>query len=156
MRSAIDHPLHGEVVIEYDTTSGAITVEFERLECEDAIMPNYRVALTSEHLAAWVRWVLTTRYGRRCNLLCWTEEMTTGKKRGRLHALLRQTERDPGLAYCTASGSRVILIRGGRVLKVGLCLEGTMGEFGLCLKEEGGDTLSVARVFADYVHGLML
>ena len=101
LRHTFDHPLHGEVVIEHNPSSGAITIEFERLESEDAIIPLYRVALTAEHVAAWVQWVLTHRYGRRCSLHShWCAE--TSQKRGgggRLHAMLRQTERDAGAAH---------------------------------------------------------
>ena len=151
-------------------------IEFERLESEDAIIPQYRVALTAEHTAAWVQWLLVHRYGRRCSLhsrWCAEEDSThhdngpnRRKKKGgsdRLHAMLRQTERDADVAHCMPSGPHVVLIRGGRVLKVGLRLDVTMDEFGqLLLKEDGApptrapDPRQAAIGFVDFVHGLML
>ena len=160
LRHSFDHPIHGDVVIEQTLLSGAVAIEFERLESEDAIIPQYRMALTAEHVAAWIQWVLTHCYGRRCSLHSeWGAETHKMKKgdRGRLHAMLRQTEMDANTAHCIPSGPHVVLIRGGRVLKVRLCLDATMGEFGRCLNELENidDKRSVAREFVDFVHGLM-
>jgi len=155
-RHTLEHPQHGEVVVEHDPSTGATTVEFERLESEDTIIPQYRMALTSEHTAAWVQWLLTHRYGRRCSLHSrWCAEADRG--RGRLRAMLRQTERDAGAAHCMPAGAHVVLIRGGRVLKVGLRLDVTMDEFGRLLKEEEAtpaDPRPAAMGFVDFVHGL--
>lgn len=168
---AFHHPLHGEVSVEHDPRSGEMSVVFERLEIEgDIIMPNYCLRLTASHAAEWVRRMLTTLYGRRCHEPPqWTEEEGLGpKKKGqRLQALLRETERDAGLAYCMASGQHVVLIRGGRVLKVALSrlldASTTLDEFARSLlkedgKRQGGGQPDTAATlaFVDFVHELML
>ena len=148
-RETFDDPLYGEVIIDHDPSSGSVFIEFERFESDDIIMPRYRVSLTTEHVAGWVEWLLTNRFGRRCKR-CSGE----GDKK-RLRIMLKLTEADSALVYCMHSGPNVILIRSGCVYKVQLCLTFLMTDFNRAIKEEAANPATVAKGFVDFVHGLM-
>jgi len=148
-RETFDDPLYGEVIIDHDPSSGSVFIEFERFESDDIIMPRYRVSLTTEHVTGWVEWLLTNRFGRRCKR-CSGE----GNKK-RLQIMLKLTEADCALVYCMHSGPNVILIRGGCVYKVQLCLTFLMTDFNRAIKEEEANPVTVAKGFVDFVHGLM-
>ena len=147
-RERFDDPLYGEVTIDHDPSSGAVFIEFERFESDDTIMPRYRVSLTTEHVAEWVEWLLTTRFGRRC------KRCGDGSKK-RWQIMLKLTESDSALVYYTHSGPNVILIRNGCVYKVQLCLTFVMTDFNRSIKEDEVNPTTVAKGFVDFVHGLM-
>jgi hypothetical protein len=149
-RVIIDDPLCGQITVDHNPTSGAIFMEFERFESPDEVMPQYRVSLSTEHVAAWVESLLSQR-GRRCRQ-CGSAD---GGKR--LTVMLRLTGSDSNLVFYTHQGGNVILIRGGRVLKVVFGLHISVGEFLRRMKEEESDdtTITVAEGFASYVQGLM-
>ena len=147
-RETFDSPAYGQAVVDYDPASGTVLVEFERLETNEAIMPQYRVSLTTEHVAAWVEQLLTTNFGRRC-------KRAGEGSRKRLQIMLKLTEKDTGLVYCIPSGANVILVRGGCVLRVRLCLTYSMTEFAHHLREEATDPTAAGKAFVDFVHGLL-
>ena len=133
-REVLHDPVCGEVTVDHDPSSGAIFVEFERFETDDEIViPLYRVALTTEHVAAWIEGILARECGRRCKRIKWED----GSQK-RLQAMLRLTEADASLVYCAHHGPHVILVRGGRVLKVPFCLTYAMGDLLGVIKEGKG------------------
>ena len=148
-RETFDDDLYGEVIIDHDPSSGAIFIEFERFESDDTIMPRYRVSLTTEHVLAWVEWLLTNRFGRRC------KRCSGDGNKKRLQIMLKLTESDNALVYCMHSGPNVILIRNGCVYKVQMCLTFIMTEFSRSMKEEEVNTTTVSKGFVDFVHSLM-
>lgn len=152
-RAVISDPVNGQITVDHNPTSGVIFVEFERLETSDSVMPQYRISLSTEHVAAWAESLLTRR-GRRCRQCGGVEE---GK---RLSAMLRLTGSDPDLVFYTHSGPNVILVRGGRVLKVPFEAQATMASFLARMKEEDcrpehHQTCS-AEGFVAYIQGLMI
>ena len=147
-RETFDGAAYGQAVVDHDPASGTVLVEFERLETSEAIMPQYRVSLTTEHVAAWVEQLLTTTFGRRC-------KRAGEGSRKRLQIMLRLTERDSDLVYCIPSGSNVILVRGGCVLRLRLCLTHSMTEFAHQMREEAADPTAAGKAFVDFVHGLL-
>lgn len=145
-----DDPVYGEVLIDIDSSTGGINLEFERFEMDDAVIPNYRLSLTTEHVAGWVRWLLTNRFGRQCKL--W--DTASQCKRGR-QAMLKLTEKNDALVYCAHSGPNVILIRSGCVYKVVLTPACSMTDFCRSIKEKENNPLTAAKGFVDFVHDLM-
>ena len=140
------------VTLSHDTDTGAVTVEFERLETPDAVLPRYSLRLSTEHVAAWAGHVLRERWGRRCREI-------TGRHDGRRFATaLRLTQADSGLVFYTFNSEGVVVLRGGRVLKVPLRVEEGMGQFegrlGEIAREERQDA-SVAAEFVEYVAGMV-
>jgi hypothetical protein len=96
------------------------------------VIPLLRVSLTMEHVAAWIEGVLTQRCGRRCKRIgSWGD----GSNK-RLPAMLKLTQADASLVYCTHHGPKVILVRDGRVLKVPFCLTYTLGDLLGVIREE--------------------
>lgn len=152
-REVVQDPVCGEITIDHDPSTGAMFIEFERFETNDAIViPLYRVALTTEHLAAWIEGLLARECGRRCKRIGWDSG-----SRKRLQAMLKLTEADPSLVYCTHRGPHVVLVRDGRVIKVPFCLTYTMGDLYGMLKEarsfaEGTPSI---QCFAEFVRSLM-
>ena len=147
-REVLHDPACGEITIDHDPSGGAIFIEFERFETNDAIViPLYRVSLTMEHVAAWIERILAHECGRRCKRIGWDG---TNK---RLQAMLKLTEADASLVYCAHHGPNVILIRNGRVLKVPLCLTYTMGDLMGVIKEENRETNASSQrpSFASFV-----
>jgi hypothetical protein len=145
-------PVHGSITFSHDTATGAITVEFERLETADAVLPRYSLGLSTEHVAAWAGHVLRERWGRRCKEI-------TGRHDGRRFATaLRLTQADSGLVYYTHNAEGVVVLRGGRVLKVPLRVEEGMGQFegrlGEMAREDRQD-VSVAAEFVEYVGAMV-
>jgi len=152
-REVVNDPVCGEITIDHDPSSGAIFIEFERFETNDAIViPLYRVSLTTEHVAAWIEGLLARECGRRCKRIGWD-----GSHK-RLQAMLKLTEADASLVYCAHQGPYVILIRGGRVLKVPFCLTYTKGDLFGVLKEArpAEDTRPSIQCFAEFVRSLVL
>ena len=153
-REVLHDPACGEITIDHDPSGGAIFIEFERFETNDAVViPLLRVSLTMEHVAAWIEGVLAQRCGRRCKRVGWGD----GSDK-RLRAMLKLTEADASLVYCAHHGPNVILIRNGRVLKVPLCLTYTMGDLMGVIKEEVGrdsPTRPSIQSFADFVRSLL-
>ena len=151
---AIQDPVCGEITIDHDPSSGAIFLQFERFETGDGVVvPLLRVSLTTEHVAAWIEDVLAKRCGRRCKRVGWE-----GGSRKRLQAMLRLTEADASLVYCTHQGPNVILVRDGRVLKVPFCLTYTMGDLlGVLREASGAEDVSRASIqgFAEFVRTLV-
>jgi hypothetical protein len=132
-REVFDDPVCGEIKVDHDPSSGAIFIEFERFETDDGVViPLYRVSLTMEHVAAWIEGILTHGCGRRCKRIKWEDG-----SRKRLQVMLRLTEADASLVYCTHHGPHVILIRDGRVLKVPFCLAYTTDDLLEAIKEQG-------------------
>ena len=146
---AFSDPEFGDVSVSHDPSSGNTVIEFERLESEDTIMPQYRVSVTTEHIAGWIESVLTNECKRRC------KRGTTEKRK--LDTMLRVTAKDSDLVYCMHSGSNVIVIRNGCVLKIKLSLHSPMNEFYAQLIREPRctNTTSVSRAFVTFVRGLM-
>ena len=138
----------GSVTVDFDAPSGAIFVEFERFESEDAILLNYRVSLSTEHVLAWIESMLST-LGRRCR------RMDGDGSKKRLSALLSLTARDPSLVFLSAHGAHIALVRDGRVLKTAFALE-SMGGFLSRLREPSHETTTTATAFAAYIRGLMM
>jgi hypothetical protein len=155
-REVLQDPACGEITIDHDPSSGAIFIEFERFETNDAVViPLLRVSLTMEHVAAWIEGVLTQRCGRRCKRIgSWGD----GSNK-RLQAMLKLTQADASLVYCTHHGPKVILVRDGRVLKVPFCLTYTLGDLLGVIREEARHDDDVShpciRSFADFVRGLV-
>jgi hypothetical protein len=151
-REVLDDPVFGEIKVDHDPLSGAIFIEFERFETDDGVViPLYRVSLTMEHVAAWIEGILTHRHGRRCKRIKWEDG-----SRKRLQVMLRLTEADSSLVYCTHHGPHVILIRDGRVLKVPFCLAYTTDDLLKAIKErEGSETpRSSFESFVEFVRKL--
>jgi hypothetical protein len=134
----------------HDPASGAVTIDFERLETSEAVLPQFRLDLTTEHVAAWAGHVLRERWGRRSREI-------TGRHDGRRFAMaLRLTGADSNLVFYTHNGEGVIVLRRGRVLKVPFRLDESMGQFERRLGETGRDeALLAAAEFAEYVAALM-
>jgi hypothetical protein len=147
MRASFQDPVHGEVTVDHDPTTGAVCIEFERLELADVIMPQYRVVLTTEHVSAWVVHVLSTR-GLRCKL---APEVGNPK---RLRVMRRVTEKDPSLVYCMPSGAHVVVVRSGCVLKVPFRFV-PMTEFVRGLREQGSDPMPTAVAFTNFIQCLL-
>ena len=142
----------GSVCVSHDTDTGRITMDFERLETSDAVLPQYHLALTTQHVAAWAGHVLCERWGRRCREI-------TGRHDGQRFAMaLRLTEADSNLVYYTHSAEGVIVLRRGRVLKASFRLNEGMGQFegrlGEIAREDRQDRLAAAE-FVQYVTVLM-
>ena len=143
---------HCGVCLSHDTDAGTVTIDFERLETSDAVLPRYHLALTTEHVAAWAGHVLRERWGRRCREI-------TGRHDGRRFATaLRLTEADSNLVYYTHNAEGVIVLRRGRVVKVPFRMDEGMGQFegrlGELAREDRQDA-SVAGEFVEYVTVLM-
>ena len=150
MRAVFEDESSGSVVLNHDAQTGAIFLEFERLELDnDLVLPLCSVALSTEHVLAWVESVLGG-LGRRCRRISFQE----GGKR--LQAMLRLTESDPHLVYTAYKGPNVILIRGGCVLKVPFAAE-SMNGFLRRIKEgpTAEQTATTGALLAKYAHGLM-
>ena len=147
MKAVYQDPVHGEITVEHDPVGGGVCIEFERLELDDVIMPQYRVFLTSEHVAAWVEHILSGR-GRRCR------RAGEAGSRKRLLAMQRVTERDPGLVYCMPQGPHVLVVRDGAVIRTPFSFV-PMASFVRGLREESSDTTPTAVAFTNYIHGLM-
>ncbi len=148
----ITHHDGAAVTLTHDTTTGAVTVDFERLETSDAVLPRFSVGLTTEHVAAWAGHVLRERWGRRSKEI-------TGRHDGQRFAIaLRLTAADSGLVYYTHNAEGVVVLRGGRVLKVPFRLDEGMGQFegrlGEIAREDRQDAL-VAAEFVEFVGGMM-
>jgi hypothetical protein len=135
----------GEITVDHNPSSGAIFIEFERFETDDAIMPRYRVSLTTEHVAAWLERLLT-ECGRRCKRI--------GSCK-RLPAMLKLTERDESLVYCTHAGPNVILVRNGRVLKVPFSLTASMADLYGVMREQRTEPGASVQGFVEFVRSLM-
>ena len=149
--TTIAHP-DGGVCLSHDTDTGSITVDFERLETSDAVLPQYHLSLTTEHVAAWAGHVLRERWGRRCREI-------TGRHDGQRFAMaLRLTEADSNLVYYTHNAEGVVVLRRGRVLKAPFRMEEGMGQFegrlGELAREDRQD-VSAAAEFVEYVTVLM-
>ena len=153
-REVLHDPACGEITIDHDPSGGAIFIEFERFETNDAVViPLLRVSLTMEHVAAWIEGVLAQRCGRRCTRVGWGD----GSDK-RLRAMLKLTEADASLVYCAHHGPNVILVRDGRVLKVPFCLTHTMGDLLGVVRESAphiDSTQPCIRSFAEFVRGLV-
>jgi hypothetical protein len=138
----------GSVGITHDTETGKITINFERLETVDMVLPQYSLCLTTEHVAAWVGHVLRERWGRRC------KEITGRHDSRRFNMALGLTAADSNLIYYTHNAEGVIVLRRGRVLKTRFRMDEGMGQFegrlGEIAREDRQD-VSVAAEFVDYV-----
>jgi hypothetical protein len=142
----------GSVSFSHDPASGAVTIDFERLETSEAVLPQFRLDLTTEHVAAWAGHVLRERWGRR------SREIRGRHDGPRFAMALRLTKADPNLVYFTHSSEGVIVLREGRVLKVPLRLDESMGQLERRLGETTGrddEALPAAAEFARYVTALM-
>ena len=87
------YTFHDPVCGEITTTArpdGSITIAFERLETDDAIVPFFTLTLGAEHFAAWITALLNAR-GRTCTLC---------DKCDQLQQLLDRTRADPALVHC--------------------------------------------------------
>ena len=146
-RLVLTNEQHGSVTVDHDPLSGAIFIEFERIESDDLILLNYRVALTTEHVLAWVESILLS-LGRTCR------QMDKDRTKKRLNAMLNLTTNEPDLVYLSSSGSTIILVRCGKVLKVQFALE-PMSSFLGKLRETAAQEQATAAHFAAYVQGLM-
>ena len=140
------------VTLSHDTDTGAITVEFERLETADAVLPRFCLRLSTEHVAAWAGHVLRERWGRRCREI-------TGRHDGpRFATALRLTASDSGLVFYTFNPEGVVVLRGGRVLKAPFRVEEGMGQFegrlGEIAREDRQDA-SVVAEFVEFAEGMM-
>ena len=141
----------GDVSIAYGPSSGTIEIEFERFESDDTIMPQYKVSVTMEHVAAWIQSVLTNQCGRRCK-----KAMVEKRK---LDIMRRLTEKDADLVYYTHTRSHVVIIRNGCVLKAELSLHPSVGDFFATVIRESrctDATTSVSQAFVAFVRGLMM
>jgi hypothetical protein len=145
-RAVVTDEQRGSVTVDYDSHTGTVFVEFERLESDDAILLNYRVTLSTEHVVAWIESMLQA-LGRTCR------RMDKDRTKKRLNALLNLTAKEPNLVYLSFCGANIVVVRDGCVLKTGFALE-SMNRFLSRIRELGseGDT---ASVFANYVQGLM-
>jgi hypothetical protein len=141
------------ITLAHDTDTGSITVDFELLETGDAVMPRYSVGLTTEHAAAWAGQVLRERWGRR------SKEITGRHDGQRFAVALRLTAADSGLVYYTHNAEGIVVLRGGRVLKVPFRMEEGMGQFegrmGEIAREDRQD-VSVADEFVGFVERMMV
>ena len=137
----------GLVNLTHDPSTGAITVDFERLETIDAVLPQYRLNLTMEHVAAWAGHLLN---GRR-----WRE--LSGQHDARRFALaLRLTAADSDLVYFTYGPESVVVLRGGRVLKALFQMDESVGRFRRELGEaDDGDGETVGSAFVEYLVGMV-
>ena len=152
-RECLNNPTSGDITVDYNPSSGAIFIEFERFDSDDeVILPQYRVSLSTEHVAAWVESLLTNTYGRKCRRF---EGDDANKKR--LHAMLKLTQSDSNLVFCTYHGPHIILVRNGCVLKVVFGVHMPIANFFKQIKEECTTTSgSTAEAFVSYVQSLML
>ena len=140
------------ITVSHDPATGTVTVDFEGLETADAVLPRYSAQLTTEHVAAWAGHVLREQWGRRCREI-------TGRHDGRRFAVaLRLTASDSQLVFYTHNQEGVVVLRGGRVLKVPFRMEEGMGQFegrlGEIAREDRQDAL-VVEEFAEFVEGMM-
>ena len=137
-------PVCGEIAV---THSGpAITIDFERLETGDAILPLFTVSLGTEHVAAWIASLLTDR-GRTCTRCEYNAH--------RLQLLLDLTRADPRLVYCIHRNGAIILVRDGRVLKTGF-RHTSMDDFLHSIREQGSsDRTPTSEAFARFARGLI-
>jgi hypothetical protein len=121
-----DYPACGKASIAHDTETGAISIDFERLD------DVYRLGRTLRH-----RWATCCANGGGGD---------AGRSRrhdGRRFSLaLRLTEADSNLVYYTHSAEVVVVLRRGRVLKVRF--EG-MGQFEGRLGEIARDDRRMCR-----------
>ena len=143
----------GSVTLTHDTDTGEVAVDFERLETDDTVLPRYSLGLTTEHVAAWVGHLLRERWGRRAREI-------KGHYDGRRFALaLQLTAADSSLVYYTHNAEGVVVLRGGRVLKVPFRLEEGMGQFegrlGEIAREDRQD-VSVVAEFVEFVVVMMV
>jgi hypothetical protein len=137
----------GSLTVDHDLQSGAIFIEFERLESDDTILLNYRVTLSTDHVLAWIESILSS-FGRTCR------RMDNDKTKKRFNALLNLTTKESDVVYLSSCGARIILVRDGRVLKVLFALE-PMSSFLAKMRETTDDDTNTAACFAAYVQGLM-
>ena len=138
--------------LSHDSDTGAVMVNFERLETPDTVLPRFSVGLTMEHVAAWAGHVLRERWGRR------SREITGRHDGQRFATALRLTAQDSNLVYYTHTAECIVVLRGGRVLKVPFRMEEGMGQFegrmGELARDDRQD-VSVAAEFVEYVGGLV-
>jgi hypothetical protein len=142
----------GSVCLTHDTDTGSIAVDFERFETSDMVLPQFRLPLTTEHVAAWAGHVLRERWGRRCKEI-------KGHHDGQRFAIaLRLTGVDSNLVYYTHNAEGVIVLRRGRVLKAPFRMDEGMGQFegrlGELAREDRQDVSAVSE-FVHYVTVLM-
>jgi hypothetical protein len=141
------------VSFSHDPASGAVTIDFERLETSEAVLPQFRLDLTTEHVAAWAGHVLRERWGRR------SREIRGRHDGPRFAMALRLTKADSNLVYFTHNSEGVIVLREGKVLKVPFRLDERIGQFERRLGETAGrdddEALLAAAEFARYVTALM-
>jgi hypothetical protein len=148
-----DIPSCGQIAFSHNPATGEIAIDFERFDASDGVvLPQYHLDVTTEHAAAWAGSVLQVRCGRRSKVI-------TGKHDSRRFATaLRLTAADSNLVYYTHSAQGVVVLRGGRVLKVPLRMGDGMGQFegmmGEIAMEERQD-VTVAEEFAEYVVAMM-
>ena len=146
-----DDSSRGSVSVSHDSDTGAVTVDFERFETNDAVLPQYQINLSTEHLAAWAGHILRERWGRR------SREITGHHDGNRFAMALRLTEADSNLVYYTHNTEGVIVLRRGRVVKVPFRMDEGMGQFegrlGELAREDRQD-VSVAAEFVEYVVAL--
>jgi hypothetical protein len=148
--TTVDDVTRGSATLSHDSDTGAVSIDFERLETSDAVLPQYHIDLTTEHVAAWVGHVLRERWNRR------SREITGCHDGQRFAIALRLTEADSNLVYYTHSAGGVVVLRRGRVLKVPFRLDEGMGQFEGRLGEiTGGRATSVAAEFIEYVTVLL-
>ena len=148
-RAVVTSEDHGSVIVDHDPQSGAVFIEFERMESDDLILLNYRVTLSTEHVLAWVESILSS-LGRTCR------QMDKDRTKKRLNAMLNLTTNEPDVVYLSASGPNMILVRCGKVLKVQFALEPMSSFLGKIKETENSDkTTTTAAHFAAYVQGLM-
>ena len=142
----------GSVSISHNTDTGTVDVEFERLETTDTVLPRFSLALSTEHVAAWAGHLLRERWGRR------SKEITGHHDGKRFAAALRLTASDSSLIFYTHNREGVVVLRGGRVLKVPFRMEEGMGQFegrlGEIAREDRQD-VSVVAEFVEYVAGMV-
>ena len=142
----------GSVSISHNTDTGTVDVEFERLETTDTVLPRFSLALSTEHVAAWAGYLLRERWGRR------SKEITGHHDGKRFAAALRLTASDSSLVFYTHNREGVVVLWGGRVLKVPFRMEEGMGQFegrlGEIAREDRQD-VSVVAEFVEYVAGMV-
>ena len=81
--------------------------------------------------------------------------MDKDRTKKRLNALLNLTAKEPGLVYLSSCGAKIILIRGGSVLKVTFALE-SMASFLAKMREPAAENHTTTSAhFSAYIQGLM-
>jgi hypothetical protein len=151
--AASDDGMRGCVLLSHDTGTGEVAVDFEQLETADAVLPRYRLALTTEHVAAWAGCILREQWGRR------SKEITGLHDGPRFAMAVRLTASDSNLVYFTHNAEGVVVLRRGRVLKVPFRMGEGMGQFEGRLGEisrDGRQDAAVADEFVAYVATLLM